>query len=295
MSTFPPRRRRPNMTLHLLEPLRYVPHTSDAEWESWWQSNTQDVSAIMESTRLLGANSKSECLAMARSTKIYERLVVYAYVHLSINEPLIPFLDQLREALKLWESWDECHALSKHHIIRKTIWRFCPVPFVQHIRGCDLKLLLDRDVREMRVKLLEILSDAQREKRFFEICLDDPVPALNLLQVLLDCNTASPPDSGQLMLSQAITGLSKSSATATTNNESPNDSLGGISQYGFPEDYVAHISETVHLDIRVEPYASSSCNPCRLASVPCNPGNPSCDRCMRFGTPCTYLPHGWYM
>ncbi len=82
-----------------------MPHSSDAEWESWWQSNTHDVSAILESTRLLGANSKSECLAMAHSTKVYEvsvhhpahhifmriqRLVVYAYVHLSINEPLIP-------------------------------------------------------------------------------------------------------------------------------------------------------------------------------------------------------------
>ncbi len=55
---------------------------------------------------------------------------------------------------------------------------------MQHIRGCDLKLLLDRDVCEMREKLLEILSDAQREKRFFEICLDDPFPTLNLLQVV---------------------------------------------------------------------------------------------------------------
>ncbi|TDL21571.1 kinase-like protein [Rickenella mellea] len=211
------------MAQHALESapaLQATPCSPDAEseWVSWWQSNTYDMNAIMESTRLLGVDRKLECLAMARSTKVYERLVVYAYVHLSIDVELIPLniqfspscLEQLRVTSKSWESWDECQALSKHHIVRETIWRIFPVPLEQHIRGCDLQFLLDCDIYAIRTKLLEVLSDSQRKKGFLDTCVGDPIPTLNLLQMLLDC--ASPSDGGRPLLSRAITRLSKSSA-----------------------------------------------------------------------------------
>ncbi|TDL24377.1 kinase-like protein [Rickenella mellea] len=142
-------------------------------------------------------------------------------------------LDSLRDAIVIWQAWDTVQWLAEHHTVRSTLWGIlnegtvinmfgcAPKPsialdqspdaqFWVHLRHFELQDLLKSDLLSIQNHLLTVLSNRDKKKAFLGLCSTDPVPALNLLQTILDQGNL--PRNDQPRFARTLTRLVKSSA-----------------------------------------------------------------------------------
>ncbi|TDL15582.1 kinase-like protein [Rickenella mellea] len=175
--------------------------------ESKWR---RDVGELLES---IDAGSRGECLTIAGRVKIYRRLLVYVYVQLKSFEIDPRSLSSFSDSMTMWERWDGLQSLQNHAAIRQGIWD------ILRARGTHIKM--NKSVLSLReILVLDeidiardvdiILRDPKKVQELTSLCLDDPAPIINLLQILLDRNLIS---SDTKMLYQTLARLAKMSAT----------------------------------------------------------------------------------
>ncbi|TDL24385.1 kinase-like protein [Rickenella mellea] len=184
---------------------------AEIEWQSFWQEGS--LSDVMSALgRAFSAEYKLECLQLVRSIKIYKGLVAYVYAQQRIENGKPDIFESIRQALSEWESWDDPECLSGHAIIRNKLWIILQEgsshqkPASQDI---DLQKIIDFDLETMRIKAMVILTDRREKKIFLSLCCTNPIPAMDLLQILLD--TPNLPMQSHSQLAWALSRLAKMS------------------------------------------------------------------------------------
>ncbi|TDL16992.1 kinase-like protein [Rickenella mellea] len=188
------------------------------DWRNWWKTKMDDASlsknALDFTAALMDAGIKRECLHIARSARIYERLVVFMFLHLVFYRGTVELrnlrTDVLYTAQATWASWTEYQLLTSHHIVRDTILQ-CSQTFStdRALFGIKPRCMIELDISDIQSKILSSLNDQSEKKAFYHISLDNPTPMLNLLQELLD--RCEPLCENNGLLSRAVARLSKRS------------------------------------------------------------------------------------
>ncbi|TDL23885.1 CNH-domain-containing protein [Rickenella mellea] len=179
---------------------------SVGNWETWWQENTKDMGPLLRMCPDFDVRAKIECVMLARSAKIYQRLVVYVYVQMKAfcNESL----NSLRESLLKWDVWDDLQWLASHHVIHRTLC--VSISDVEIPKGVyDIQRILEYDMNAIQRKVMRVLHDRKAKMKFLALCQSDPIPVANLFQALLDQDNLSTESRSQL--AQALARLAKSS------------------------------------------------------------------------------------
>ncbi|TDL15486.1 hypothetical protein BD410DRAFT_106618 [Rickenella mellea] len=89
-------------------PVQSVSAEITDEWQVWWQENTREMAAFLDRhrDRDINVERQKECVTLARSAQIYQRLVVYFYLEMHVFGPH-GTMDFLHETLMKWAEWDE--------------------------------------------------------------------------------------------------------------------------------------------------------------------------------------------
>ncbi|TDL14929.1 hypothetical protein BD410DRAFT_902853 [Rickenella mellea] len=175
----------------------------------------QDIDEFLRSTTEVDAE---KCIEAARGMKIYKRVLAFVYIQIQTchSNSASARSERFFKELKRWSSWDAIQSLCKHDVIRTTLWEFVqrcyePNQIKPVAGGHSLKQMLYRDESDVRFQVEEIVKDQSQRRRLTELCLENPAPLLNLLQMLLDLDTRS--NGSSRLLVQTIARLAKKSGT----------------------------------------------------------------------------------
>ncbi|TDL24594.1 kinase-like protein [Rickenella mellea] len=189
---------------------RSVSVESFGNWETWWRENTMEMAAILSIYTNFNVKDKMECVMLARSAKIYQRLVVYVYIQMKEFANVHGSRNSLRKALSEWEEWDDLQWLANHHVVRNTLWHMLSTRGVVYPKQvCDIRGILDFDTNVIQKMVMTILNDRKFKKRFLALCQNNPMPVANLFQTLLDQDNLQ--TKSRSLLARALARLAKSS------------------------------------------------------------------------------------
>ncbi|TDL21786.1 kinase-like protein [Rickenella mellea] len=182
-------------------------------WETWWRENTVEMAALLTNYTKFDAYTKMECVMLARSAKIYQRLVVYICVQMKAFPGVHESFNSLRETLSGWAEWDELQWLARHHVVRRTLWdklrKTNTVSTIPLKMACNMLDIMNFDMSAIHEKVMTVLNDREVKKKFLGLCQSDPIPVANLFQTLLDQNNL--PTEHRSQLARTLARLAKSS------------------------------------------------------------------------------------
>ncbi|TDL21774.1 kinase-like protein [Rickenella mellea] len=185
-------------------------HSARAEsvgnWEVWWR----EMAAVLRMYPNFDVGTKMDCVRLARSAKIYQKLVVYVYMQVKVRYTTPEFIGSLRETLSKWEAWNDLQWIANHHIVRMTLWDTFDKLGPTADDYCIIRGILVSDMNVIQERLMTILNDRELRKNFLALCQTDPIPVANLFQALLDQDTL--PSESRSRLARTLARLAKSSS-----------------------------------------------------------------------------------
>ncbi|TDL15576.1 kinase-like protein [Rickenella mellea] len=170
-----------------------------------------DVKKLLEG---MDAKDRLQCLAMANRVRIYKRLLVYVYVQLRYFQIDVSSIPSFTAHLASLEGWDGPKSLCKHDAIRRAIWETLQTQGIQvktnqFVHFLPEMLVLDEN--DIALKVTTIIRDQEQKQEFVALCMEEPVPVIGLLQMLLDHDLV--PNESKMLLVQTLARFAKMSAT----------------------------------------------------------------------------------